>query len=490
LFVKYIQIIPKLGHIRKFKRELKIEKLLFHEFGILWSQVFWGSIFLSCTITVLLIGIFQLIAVSNIYYLLAVGLFFVIFFILIRIFPRYFREQGEEIDKNLPLIQNCLELYMSFLPEHQDVCLVIIEFLANVPSPVQKPFKKLQHEIQLGVLPENALQSYISPSSSFNTYINSLILHNFMRTGIYFQEKATLEHQYRIRSRSLESRLTIAFFLGIFIPLGFSLGVFLLKLHMIWLILPTPLLFLMLATLTKKITQDNSILLGTDITSKNEVKTEYREYLNFFHELSLNLTQMCPERALVHALETTSIRNKDEISSSLSNFKSHTLSFDILLEKIHQNIQGIKTQLIFGTMRYMLSSSNMILSQNINELLSLLRHHQELETQRLLIIKGEIFKVNVFQIILPIIFGLLSSILYMISVMIPTVAFSFFNPVSKIGVIIFLINQCVALNISIFFFRKLVGIKKFFSISVFITLLYAMVFFIGLFLYQFLSFTV
>ncbi|MHA1454290.1 MAG: hypothetical protein ACTSRD_15640, partial [Promethearchaeota archaeon] len=408
---------------------------------------------------------------------------------LIRFFPMYYQHKSDAINKILPLIQNCIDLYMSFLPGSQDLSVIIVNFLANVPSPIQKSFKHIQQKVQNGFLPEDLLRTYISPSPLFDSYLKTLIQHNFSKSKMTLQTETPLENKYSAKSRSLESRISISFFFGIFIPLGFSLGVFLQKINGILLLFSSPILFILLYYLTKQMVKDNSLLLGT-LTNKNkEIKTEYSEYWTFFYNLASNLTLMGPEHAVVHALESTSLPKITAISSLLGNLKAHSLSLDEFMESLHHNIQGSRTQMIFGTLKYMLSSSSMISSKNILKLLTLLKHHQRLETQRLITVKGEIFKVRIFQILLPIILALLTSIFLLISSIIPNTSYLFTISLTLGDMTLFFINQLISVNISIFFFRRTVGLKNSIFSVLAHTFLFLVVFLLSFFMLQAVSIT-
>ncbi len=474
----------------KLKVEPRLAKLLNYDFRIHWEQVIKGILTISTCMALITLFILIILHSAIIYFVLPLGIFFSITLFLIRLFPRHYQKKSDDINKILPLIQNCFELYASFLPEHRDLSIVFINFLANIPSPIQKSFKRIQNKVQNNFLPEYLLGAYISPSPLFDTYLKTLIQHNFSEFKIALQVETPLENKYIATSRSLESRISISFFFGIFIPLGFSLGVFLQKISGILLIVSSPLLFVILYYLTKQMAKDNSLLLGTLSNEKHEIKTEYSEYWNFFYQLASNLALMCPELAIVNALESTSLQFNNPTSVLLAQFKAHYLSLDDFMESIHLNIRGIKSKLIFGTIKYMLSSNSMITSQNIMKLLTLLKHHRQLETQRLISMKGEIFKVKTFQLILPIILALLTSIFLLISSLIPN-SFYLFSISLTIGdLLLFFMNQVVSTNISIYFFRRTVGLKNSVLSVLSLTLLYIIVFGLSFFVLQTVSFTV
>ncbi|TFG14063.1 MAG: hypothetical protein EU535_03850 [Promethearchaeota archaeon] len=406
---------------------------------------------------------------------------------LIRFFPKYYQKKSEAINKILPLIQNCIELYLSFLPGTQDLSVIIVNFLANIPSPFQRSFKLIQCKVQKGNLPEELLSMYISPSSLFDTYLKTLIQSNFSKSKMIFQTETPLENKYSAKSHSLESRISISFFFGIFIPLGFSLGVFMQKINGIMLLSSSPVLFIVLYYLTKQMVKDNSLLLGTLTNQNKEIKSEYSEFWLFFYHLASNLPLKSPEYAVVHALESTSLSNIPAIFSLMGGLKAHSLSLDEFMERLHHNIKGNRTQMIFGTLKYMLSSSSMISSKNILKLLTLLKHHQRLETHRLITIKGEIFKVRVFQIILPIILALLTSIFLLITSIMPNTSYIFSLSLTLSDFVEFFINQLISVNISIFFFRRTVGLKNSILSVLTHTFLFLFVFVMSFFMFQTIS---
>ena len=448
-----------------------------------------GSVCISLTLAVIPLLFLVILKTSIIFFAVPSAIFFGGTFYLIRFFPMYYQHKSDAINKILPLIQNCIDLYISFLPGSQDLSVIIVNFLANTPSPIQKSFKHIQHKVQNGFLPEDLLHTYISPSPLFDSYLKTLIQHNFLKSKMMLQTETPLENKYSAKSRSLESRISLSFFFGIFIPLGFSLGVFLQKINGTLLLFASPILFTLLYYLTKQMVKDNSLLLGT-LTNKNkEIKTEYSEYWTFFYMLASNLTLMGPEHAVVHALESTTLPKITAISSLLSNLKAHSLSLDEFMERLHYNIKGNRTQMIFGTLKYMMSSSSMISSKNILKLLTLLKHHQRLETQRLITIKGEIFKVRIFQMILPIILALLTSIFLLISSIIPNASYLFTISLTLGDMALFFINQLISVNISIFFFRRTVGLKNSIFSVLAHTFLFLIVFLLSFFMLQAVSIT-
>jgi hypothetical protein len=189
-------------------------------------------------------------------------------------------------------------------------------------------------------------------------------------------------------------------------------------------------------------------------------------------------------------MESTFLSSVKSNSLLLAKLKTHSLSLDEFMERVHEKIKGDQTQMIFGTLKFMLSSSSMISSQNIKKLLTLLKNHRFLETQRLIAIKGELFKVRIFQTILPIIFALLTSIFLQISSIIPNTFFFFSLSFTVRDLTLFFLNQLMSINITIFFFRKTVGLKNSIISVLGFTLFFLIIFILSFLLLQTISISV
>ena len=463
--------------------DTRIKQLLQHDYSIRWEQVVMGSLCLAGSISII-VGIILCKYKNPVFSILfPCGVFFALSYFLIKYFPKHYQEKANHINTIFPLIQNCIELFLSCLLESMDANIFIIHFLATVSSPLKPVFNQLQHRIQNGASPEEVIQSVVTPSSLFDSYINDLMHYKKNLYRITPKLDTPLENKYITRTHSMESRISISFFFGIFIPLGFSLGVFLHKIQGFFLFTSSPLLWILLYLLTKQITNDNTLLLGAVNSNPKKIKTEFFLYWTFFHKLTSYLNHQCPEIAIVNALESSELAENNSLQSDLRQFKAHSLSLNEFLERLQKTIHGVKTKMIFEVFKFMILTSSEGLTENVTKLLTILEHHQDLETQRLLLVKAEIFKVRAFQIILPISVALITSIFYAISSLSIGSVYLLNISTSLTELFILFLNQLLSVNISIYFFRKTVGLGNTVLSILWITFLFFLTFFMSIFVF-------
>ncbi|MBN2154962.1 MAG: hypothetical protein JW776_02835 [Candidatus Lokiarchaeota archaeon] len=462
----------------------ELQELIYFDFSIQSEQIALGSIVISGIITLPCIILSLIVNIPRHFLVFPGILFFGINIFLLHIYPRHYQKQADEINSLFPLFRNCIEMYLSILPKDHDVCTFLISFLASIPSPIQDTFKRVQQSIQQGNLPEKILLSYKCPSSLLEEYLKALLLSKYHSQKSSLMLDTPLENRYKIYSHSLESRISIIFFLGLFIPLGFSLGVFLQKINGILLLSSSPILFILLLILTRKITTDNLILLGTVSRSSKSLKIEYLVLWDFFYRLSTNLMNMAPETALIQAIESTNLIQSSAIRKYLYQLKSYTLPLEEFLNKFYKTLQGARIRLVFSTLIFMITSSCEVTSEKLFQLLLVLKHHRELESQRLQTLKGEMFKVKSFQIILPIIISLMTTLFLLISSNISPSSFLFSFSMPLTNKILFSVNQLISAHISIYFFRRAVGLRYSMSTIIYCTVFFLLVALLGLILFN------
>jgi hypothetical protein len=145
--------------------------------------------------------------------------------------------------------------------------------------------------------------------------------------------------------------------------------------------------------------------------------------------------------------------------------------------------------MIFSTIKLMITTNSKIASENIVQLLILLKHHQQLEIHRLQSMKAEIFKVKIFQIILPFVIALITGIFFFTTSTFPHSFYPTSISPARWIIILFCGNQILSVNISIYFFRRTVRLRNSVFTIFAVTSIWMMTVFISYIVFHSISFS-
>jgi hypothetical protein len=377
----------------------------------------------------------------------------------------------------MPLIWNFIELNASFLPEDYDFCAFFINLMCEIPSVLKNEFKKLKNRVQIGDNPEKLLLNYKTSSKKFKDFIDLLLLANFKPGFKSLRSIESLEDKFDQYTKSVENRISIIFFLGIFLPIGISFMVILQIINGFVTILLIPFHLLLLKYITRTLLNDSNFLLGTSNSMSTNKKFEYQDLLEFFHIFSINLMIFNPEQAIFNSYERSPIRLKLKIKSIVNKLRTYRMSLEQFFVRFASIIENKKGKFLCQSILIMIISNSFCTSDQLQKILTVFKRHQKLERDRANIVKAEVFKVKIYNLILPVITGLLCAVFFMIMKLfsefnwqLNLINLPFLRTVTPIyEAFSFVFAQLVMILITNYYFtktvRKRVGITSFIMIS-------------------------
>ncbi|MBD3351370.1 MAG: hypothetical protein GF364_07775 [Candidatus Lokiarchaeota archaeon] len=360
-----------------------------------------------------------------------------------------------------------MKLYFSFLPDTFDLCSYFVKIMANLNSPISSDFKDYLVKMHLGNNPETLIQEYRTPSSALKNYLNNLLNTNFRLENMMESNIQDIENSFKQFTNSLESRMSIFFFLGVFIPLGLSLSLIISSYNPILFFVVLLLFFFVLRGLTRSFIRKNSFLLSISLYDSKEIREEYQDFLKFLSLLSINLLHFNPENAIIKAYENTSRSFQEFLFPIVLKLKTFNYSLESFLAQLFDSLKGKKTQLLCESLNIMLTNDSYNAAINLKAIIKTIKRHLLLEQERTNIIKGQNFKVKVFQFILPLIVGIFSGILPIMTKMVAdfdydigmlSLPFEISN-LTQMELILLIIMQIVCVLISCIYFSRSIGDK-------------------------------
>lgn len=391
-------------------------------------------------------------------------------FYLKNYFIKNIKKKINKIDSSIILIKNLFELYSCLVPYH-DFCNLFIRLMVEYESPVQKDFIEIANNIQRGFLPEDLLKQYKSISESFNLFIKQLLITNFDTNSIEFDNINKLENNFREINHSLDTRLSLFFFIIIFFPLGLCFYTILQKVNGFDIVIFLLIYLIILKIIMNNFIIDNTELLGINLYENNKIKNEYLEFLNFLTSLSINLTYYNPEESFFHTFPELSNTFQETLKDEIIRLKMYNISLEEFLDKVYNKIQGRKAKILFYALKEMLLKNAFNTSNQIKTILFILNKHKKIEEEREIIIKSEKVRVKIFIYLLPVIIGMIGGILpFMINVyktfdvnLFQDLPFSIYI-LSPIDIIIFIISQYIIIIVSGYYFSILSNQNKLITI--------------------------
>jgi hypothetical protein len=471
----YKQIYEKKYHIK----EDDVNKASFILFSLSFSIIFLISIFLTE------FSIFMIILYSFIFSLICSYKFNTILL-------KAIKKDGAIINAHLYLLKIYHSLIQNSLKEDSDYVLNFIKLIKDYDIDISKIFKDLIRKIQEGKNPEGQLLNIITPSKDFNNYVKELIFSNFNLNEISKNdEKNTLERDFKIYLRQIDSKLSIIFFIGLFYPLGISFLMLFQRIDTLFTILLIPLFFLVLHFLFKKLIKVDNYLIGLiNFYSKNERK-KYNEFLLLLRGFALNLSQrFSPERAFINSYRKckTQLLYLDKIiQNQVLRILNFTCSFEEMLDFLKIELKSIRYSLIIEILQRIIKQDAYSSSQKILRIIQILNEHRKLENKMELIINGEKFKVFLFIFLLPIVIGAIGGMFPFFILLIGNINldnnsfFLLFNPFFIKDISFLFLSLLGCINLTSYYFLKVISYEKRFIIILIVNIVYSLVFFISYF---------
>jgi hypothetical protein len=376
---------------------------------------------------------------------------------------------------------------------NSDKCISFIELIKEYKMPISVDFKTILRRIQEGKSPEKELITLITPSTDFNSYIKELLVNNFnaIDSGVFAEN--SLEKQFKIYLKQVQSKISILFFVGLFFPIGLCILILFQLINLFFLILFVPIYLIFLKLLFQKFIQKQSYLIGLIKSFSSLEKKKFEEFILFLKSFATNLkSNISPERAFLKSY----LQNRDLITllkEPLKNYTSHLLNFSYsfkdILKIIRLESKELRYTIILEAVEKFISKNSYFTSDKIKEILNIIIEHQRLERKLEIIMKGEKFKIFFFIFLLPIITGAISGLFPFLTIINENLELIdnnliniFNNPLNFYNIIIIVIVLMSSISITTYFFLEILYIKR-----KFLTVLGSNTFFFLIFLISFFN---
>ncbi len=318
-----------------------------------------------------------------------------------------------EINAMLYLIKLDYSLVRKTLKPNTDFYLSFIKLIKGYKLPILNHFKKTLVKIHEGEIPEKELLKILTPSRDFNLYLNNLLINNFDDTfSLDKFTETTLEKNFKIYLKEIQSKISIIFFIGVFFPIGLCFLILFQLVNIFTLIFVIPFFLLVLNFLCSKFIRVNSHMIGILNDYSGAEKKKFNEFLLFLSGFAVNLkNNLSPEKAFIKSYS----QNKNlfmvlerTIKNQLSRLLNFNCSFYEMIQFFKLELNSIRYTAILDLIEKFVAENPYYSSEKIFEILNLLHNHQKLEKKLGIIIKGEKFKIFFFIFLLPILIGAIS----------------------------------------------------------------------------------
>lgn len=344
-----------------------------------------------------------------------------------------------EINAFLYLIKIDFSLIKKTLKPNSDLYLTFIRLIKEYKLPISGSFKKILIKIHEGEIPENELMKILTPSRDFNLYLKNLLINNFDNTYEFDKlTESTLEKNFKIYLREIQSKISIIFFIGVFFPIGLCFLILFQIINVLILIFLIPFFLFILNFLCRKFIRRNTYMIGVLNDYSGLEKKKFNDFLLFLKGFAINLkNNLSPEKAFQRAF--TQNKNlymvlEHMIKNQLSRLLNFNCSFHDIIQFFKLKLNSIRYTVVLDLIDKFVSENPYYSTKKIFEILNILYKHQKLERKLEITIKGEKFKIFFFIFLLPILIGAISGMFPFfilitgnINSITPTVLFNFSN---------------------------------------------------------------
>ncbi len=335
-------------------------------------------------------------------------------------FNLYIYRQIRKVEQLLNSILYFIKIDFSLIQKtsknNSDLYIKFINLIANYNLSISKDFKNFLSKIHCGMTPEKALRKYISPSLDFDKYLKNLLLNDFDEFNSLEENNLnSLEEDFKIYLKDITSKLSILFFIGIFIPIGLCFAFFFISVSKFIILFFLPFFLAFLNYLFKKFIKKNHFLIGMIRNDSKIEQKKLNEFLFLIEKFAKNLNNyLSPEKAFLNAyLEEK--HNFPIISRLLEEeiyrFSNGLYTFLETLIVIKKKLKSSRYSIFINSTINMIEESAYTSASKIIEIINVFKKHQKLQKKINILIKGERFKTFIFLILLPLIIGSIGALI-------------------------------------------------------------------------------
>jgi hypothetical protein len=400
---------------------------------------------------------------------------------------RFIKKEGSKINAILHLIKIYHSLIQNSLEFNSDKTLAFISLIKEFNSLITGSFKEVLKFIQEGFTPENYLDQVITFSEDFDLYLKEMLLNQFETKNQEDRMEGSLERDFKVFIKQIESRLAIIFFIGTFFPIGMCFLILFQIINVIILLLILPLYFLILKILHKKFIKKDIFLLGLIKDYKKSEKQKFYELITFLKSFSLNLKYgKSPEKAFIDAFLQIKNRLKclyDIIENQSKFLINFVTTFSGIIEIMKSELNSTRYSIILEVIKKLVLKNSLKASSKILLILDLLNQHQKLENKLETIFKGERFKGVLFLFILPFILGIIGGIFPSFFILLNNIEirYGILLTVSISQVLLIYLILLFCLIISSIYFLKIINLEQKNFLIMISVILYTLLFTISFF---------
>ena len=263
------------------------------------------------------------------------------------------------------------------------------------------------------LIKEYELMRIITPSRDFNQYLKNLLINNFDDTySLDEPTETTLEKNFKIYLKEIQSKISIIFFIGVFFPIGLCFLILFQLVNIITLIVLIPFFLIILNYLCRKFIRINTYMIGVLNDYSGVEKKKFNEFLLFLNGFAANLkNNLSPEKAFLKSYSQNKnlfIVLERTIKNQLSRLLNFNCSFHDMIQYFKLELNSTRYIVILDLIEKFVTENPYYSTEKIFEILHILHNHQKLERKLEIIIKGEKFKIFFFIFLLPILIGAIS----------------------------------------------------------------------------------
>ena len=329
---------------------------------------------------------------------------------------RCVKKDEKVIDTLLPLIKINFSLMKAIKDQKSDLCMSFITLIMGYKLPISDYFKYIYGRTHLGYVPEEELLKVQTPSKDFNSYVSELLTKNFGQDyQLDYDVENTSEKNFRVLLKSIQTKIGIIFFTGLFFPLVLTSFILFQQLNVLSSLFITPFLLFLMYYMFKKMVRINISLIGVLDEYSGVKEKKFSEFLLFLEALALTLKKrLSPEVAFVEAYSKNKshfLLLNDLFYEQISSLISLQYTLEDLINHLKFVLDSPRYKVLLDVIYVMLEKSAFYSSRKITDLLNIIKRHRRLEEKLKIIISGNKFLVKVFVFIFPGVLGTIGGML-------------------------------------------------------------------------------
>ncbi|MFX0029774.1 MAG: hypothetical protein ACFE8B_11230 [Candidatus Hermodarchaeota archaeon] len=351
---------------------------------------------------------------------------------------------------------------------NSDKCLSFIELIIRYKIPILTSFKNVLKRIHEGKVPEEELYKLNTPSNDFDTFTKYLVSNKFDNHDFDIFPENSLESQFKIYLKQIQSKISILFFIGLFFPIGLCFLILFQLINVIFLLFFIPLFLIALNLWFNKFIRNQNYLIGLINDSSGFERKKFEEFLTILRSFANNLkNNISPEKALIESYN----QNKNSISVLLTPLRNHisyllnfSYGFSEIIEMLKSELNSWRYIIVLDAINNFVDRNAYVSSEKITEILTVIYKHQKLENKLGVIMKGEKFKIFLFLFLLPIITGAISGFFPFFTIITNNLDIGgnivnvfFQNPPNVVSIVIILVLLMSCISITSNYFLKLIN---------------------------------